>query len=202
MRGLELHNEMIVGISITGVVTNVSRDEVMVQLKIDKPGRAAYWFPYSTMSAAPDGSGWYCMPEKGDQVRVYFPTDKESDAYAVSAVSGYEPQPGAKEDPMGNPDVKYLRTKANQVIQFAEEGIVLNSGNGQATIFLGNNGKLAVYGSTDVSVTAKDTLSLISGGQLVIGATESVRLEKGATTSITLNTDGDIKLSGTKILSN
>ena len=202
LRGLELHNEMIVGISITGVVTNVSRDEVMVQLKIDKPGRAAYWFPYSTMSASPDGSGWYCMPEKGGQVRVYFPTDKESDAYAVSAVSGYEPQPGAKEDPMGNPDVKYLRTKANQVIQFAEEGIVLNSGNGQATIFLGNNGKLAVYGSTDVSVTAKDTLSLISGGQLVIGATESVRLEKGATTSITLNTDGDIKLSGTKILSN
>ncbi len=202
LRGLELHNDMIVGISLTGQVTKVSRDKVMVQLIIDKPGRAAYWFPYSTMSASPDGSGWYCMPEKGDQVRVYFPTDKEADAYAVSAVSGYEPKPGDTEDLMANPDVKYLKTKADQVIQFAEEGIVLNSGNGQATILLGNNGQLAIYGNTDVSVTAKKTLSLISNGQLVVGATESVCLERGKNTSITLEGNGAIRMKATKIYSN
>ncbi len=202
LRGLELRNERIVGISLTGQVARVSRDKVMVQLNMDKPGRAAYWFPYSTMSASPDGSGWYCMPEKGDQVRVYFPTDQESDAYAVSAVSGYEPKPGDKEDPMANPNVKYLRTKADQVIQFAEEGIILNSGDGQATIFLGNSGELTVYGNTDVSVTAKNTLSLISKGQLLVGATDTVCLKKGEETSITLSKEGDIRLSGKKIYSN
>lgn len=202
LRGLEIYNEKIVGISLTGKVTKVARDKIMVQLKIDEPGRAAYWFPYSTMSASPDGSGWYCMPEKEDQVRVYFPTNQESDAYAVSAVSGHVPQPGDTEDPMGNPDVKYLRTKADQVIQFAEEGIILNSGSGQATIFLGNSGELAVYGNTDVNVTAKNTLSLISNGQLLVGAADSVCLKKGEGTSITLDKEGDIKLSGTKIYSN
>ena len=202
LRGIELHNNMIVGISLTGQVTKVSRDKVMVQLKIDKPGSAAYWFPYSTMSASPDGSGWYCMPEKGDQVRVYFPTDKESDAYAVSAVSGYEPKPGDAEDFMANPDVKYLRTKADQVILFAEEGIILNSGDGQATIFLGNDGKLTVYGNTDVSLTAKNTLSLISNGQLFVGAAESLSLKKGEGTEITLDGNGNILLKGTKIYGN
>lgn len=202
LRGLELHNERIVGISLIGQVTKVSRDKVMVQLKIDKPGRAAYWFPYSTMSASPDGSGWYCMPENGDQVRVYFPTDKESDAYAVSAVSGYEPKPEDAEDLMGNPDVKYLRTKAGQMLQFAEDGIILNSGDGQATIFLGNDGKLIVYGNTNVSVTAKNNLSLISNGQLLVCATDSVSLKQGDQTSITLDNEGTITMIGTKIYSN
>lgn len=202
LRGLELHNNMLVGVSLIGQVTKVSRDKVMVQLKADKPGRAAYWFPYSTMSASPDGSGWYCMPEKGDQVRVYFPTDKESDAYAVSAVSGYEPKPGDAEDLMANPDVKYLRTKADQVIQFAEDGIILNSGDGQATIFLGNEGMLSIYGNTDVSVTAKNTLTLISNGQLVVSAAESLSLKRGEETEINLNNDGEIRMKGTKIYSN
>jgi len=103
---------------------------------------------------------------------------------------------------MGNPNVKYLRTKADQVIQFAEEGIILNSGNGKATIFLGNSGELTVYGNTDVSVTAKNTLSLISNGQLLVGAKDSVCVKKGEGTSITLDKEGDIKLSGTKIYSN
>lgn len=202
MRGLELFNEEIVGASVTGQVTDISRDRVMVQLEIDEAGRAAYWFPYSTMSASPDGSGWYCMPEKGDQVRVYFPTNQEKDAYAVSAISGHEPEPGDAEDPMGNPNVKYLRTKADQVIQFAEDGIIINSGSGQATIFLGNSGELTVYGSTDVNVTAQNTLSLISNGQVLVGATDSITMKKGEGTFITMDKEGDITLKGSKIYSN
>ncbi len=142
------------------------------------------------------------MPEKGDQVRVYFPTNKESDAYAVSAVSGYEPKPGDTKDLMGNPNVKYLRTKADQLLQFAEEGIYINSGSGQATIFLGNSGELMVYGNTNVNVTAQNTLSLISKGQLLVGAAESVCLKKGEGTSITLDKDGNIRMEGSKIYSN
>ncbi len=202
LRGMELYNEQIVGASITGQVTDISRDKVMVQLAIDEAGRAAWWFPYSTMSASPDGSGWYCMPEKGDQVRVYFPTCQEKDAYAVSAVSGHEPEPGDEEDPMGNPNVKYLRTKADQVIQFAEDGIIINSGSGQATIFLGNSGELTVYGSTDVNVTAQNTLSLISNGQVLVGATNSIAIKKGEGTGITLDKEGDIRMKGSRIYSN
>lgn len=202
LRGLELHNEMIVGASVTGLVTDVSRDKVKVQLEIDELGKTEYWFPYSTMSASPDGSGWYCMPEKWDQVRVYFPTNEESDAYAVSAVSGYEPQLGDTKDLMANPNVKYLKTQADQLLQFAEDGIIINSGSGQATIFLGNSGELTVYGNTNVNVTAKNTLSLISKGQLLIGAENSVCIKKGKGTSITLDKEGDIKMKGKKIYSN
>lgn len=202
LKGLESYNGQIVGASITGRVVDVARDKVMVELEIDEAGRAAYWFPYSTMSASPDGSGWYCMPEKGDQVRVYFPTNQESDAYAVSSVSSHQPQPGDAKDPMGNPNIKYLKSKADQVIQFQEDGILLNSGSGQATVFLGKSGELTVFGNTSLNVTAKETLNLISNGQLLIGATDSICVKKGEGTGITMDSDGNIKLSGTKIYSN
>lgn len=202
LRGLELYNETIVGASITGQVTKISRDKVMVQLEIDESNRSAYWFPYSTMSASPDGSGWYCMPEKGDRVRVYFPTNQEADAYAVSSISGYIPQPEDVEDPMGNPNVKYLKTKEDQAIQFTEDGIIINSGSGQATIFLGNSGELTIYGNTDVNVTAQNTLSLLSKGLLLVGATDSISLKKGEGSNITMNKEGNIKISGKKIYSN
>lgn len=202
LKGLEIHNLELVGASVIGQVTEISRDKVKVQLEMDELDRADYWFPYSTMSASPDGSGWYCMPEKGDRVRVYFPTNQECDAYAVSAVSGHQPKPGDAEDPMGNPAVKYLKTKADQVIQFAEEGIIINSGSDKATVFLGNSGVLSVYGSTDVNVTAQNTLSLISKGQLLIGAKDTVSIKKGEETSITLDQSGNINLNGTKIYSN
>jgi len=201
-RCLPTYNAAIIGASINGNVVDVSRDKVMVGLEIDGGGKAAYWFPYSTMSASPDGSGWYCMPEKGDQVRVYFPTSEEHEAYAVSSVSSHQPSPGDKEDPMGNPNVKYLKTASDQVIKFAEDGIIINSGSGMATIFLGNSGNISIYGENNVNVTARETLSLVSQNQLLLGAQESVTLKNEAGASVTLDSGGNINIAGTKIYSN
>lgn len=134
-------------------------------------------------------------------MRVYFPTNIEADAYAVSAVSGHQPSPGSSKDPMANPNVKYLKTQNDQVIQFAEEGIVINSGSGQATIFLKNNGELLIYGANSVNVTAQESLAFLSKGELVVGAQESITIKK-AGSSITLDKTGNIRLEGNKIYSN
>lgn len=37
-----------------------------------------------------DGSGWYCMLEMGDSVKVYFFIKDEDEVFVVSVVSGYE----------------------------------------------------------------------------------------------------------------
>lgn len=199
---LHYANQGIVGISLSGQVMGVSRDKVRVRLAIDKKNNAEYWFPYSTMSASPDGSGWYCMPEKGDSVRVYFPTDEEGDAYAVSAISSYQPKAGDTKDSMENPNVKYLQTTNDQAIRFQEDGIIINSGSGQATIFLSNSGEIQIYAENSIQVTATEQLSLISQENLVLGAMEEISIKKGENASITLNKDGNIELKGTKIYSN
>lgn len=83
----------LVGSALEGSILNVKGEKVQIHLKIDdgNQGNDCYWFPFSTPSASSDGSGWYCMPEKGDQVRVYFPSKKTGEVIAISAVSTYNP---------------------------------------------------------------------------------------------------------------
>ncbi len=53
-----------------------------------------------------------------------------------------------------------------------------------------------------VHVTAQNTLSLISNGQVLVGATDSITMKKGEGTFITMDKEGDITLKGSKIYSN
>lgn len=90
----KIYNLKIIGASIQGTVMEVIRDEVKVQLEFDQGWslRTAYPFPYSTMYASEDQTGWYCMPEKGDSVRIYFPSMKEAEGIALSSVRKKVPQ--------------------------------------------------------------------------------------------------------------
>lgn len=83
----------LVGSALEGNILDIKGEDVRIHLNIDDPypGNDCYWFPYSTPSASSDGSGWYCMPEKGDKVRIYFPSKRTGEVIAISAVSSYKP---------------------------------------------------------------------------------------------------------------
>lgn len=202
-KSLKQYNVGIAGCSISGTVAAVARDRVMVDLEIDAPGRACYWFPYSTMSASTDGSGWYCMPEKGDNVRVYFPSKIEGEAYATSSISGYQPGPGAdkNEDPMADPKIKHLSTVYDKVIKFAEEGILISADSGQAAVFLGKDGTLSVYGANSINVTAEENVAIKANENIVIGAEKNIVI-KNAKASIEISEEGNVILEGKKVYSN
>ena len=62
----------------------------LVQVQFDedenKEGCGRHWFDFATVYSTPDGAGWYCMPEVGDEVRVVFPDNYEEHAYVASSV--------------------------------------------------------------------------------------------------------------------
>jgi len=82
------YNSRLVGASISGKIMGVVRDEVQVHLDVDQEWSlaTAHLFPYSTMYASEDQTGWYCMPEKGDSIRLYFPNARENEGIALSSV--------------------------------------------------------------------------------------------------------------------
>jgi len=90
-----LYNDELAGTSHTGVVLLAERDQVRVHLNMDETQslETSVLFPYSTVAASSDGSGWYFMPRPGDQVRVYSPTHDEDIAFAISSISAYVPEP-------------------------------------------------------------------------------------------------------------
>ncbi|WP_180361824.1 hypothetical protein [Paenibacillus sp. BGI2013] len=82
------YNSRLVGASISLHIMGVVRDEVKVQLDCDQEWSlaTANLFPYSTMYASDDQTGWYCMPEQGDSIRLYFPNAREAGGIALSSV--------------------------------------------------------------------------------------------------------------------
>ena len=86
------YNRRITGISVDGKTAQINRDKVRVTLNGDMTReQGTYWFPFSTVAASSDGSGWYSMPEEGDSIRVYFPTKDEKEAYVITKHDSHMP---------------------------------------------------------------------------------------------------------------
>ena len=84
-------NFAIVGASLSGQVSAVSGSHVKMKLPTahSNDTNTSKWHAFSTVYSSPDGTGWYAMPEKGDSLRLYFPTEIENEGYTISAVHTY-----------------------------------------------------------------------------------------------------------------
>lgn len=176
------NNELIIGASLEGNILDVKRDKVKVDLKVDKQYKdtSARWFSYSTVYSSPDGTGWYCMPEIGDEVRLYFPTANEGKAYVISAVHLEVVEGGERT----NPDIKKFKNKVGKSITFTpssltidnpalgfielddEKGITISSE--KDIRFCASSGIEIHALDGDVNITASDTTVLRQGNASLI----------------------------------
>ena len=197
--GLEIkkyHNPLLAGVSVFGTVTGVQRDRVRVRMVTDASGTCqdAFYFPYSTVAASPDGSGWYCMPKAGDSVRIFFPERDEKEGYAVSSILGQVSQSG------GNPDRKNITTPDQKTVQFIDGGILLAVRDGKGSVKLMNNGMAEIHSDTGIRLGAASTGAIQAGGKVTLKAGTKVRLQ-GLQDSISME-EGKIVMDGWRILSN
>lgn len=178
LKVLPYYNQNIAGISIDGVIANVQRDRVQVEMEIAAGDGSAekYWFPFSTVAASSDGSGWYCMPENGDSVRVYFPTDDEKEAYAVTAIKSHEPEAGNQNDPMGNPDVRNIQTAQGNQVQFTDIGVVIAAGDNKGSIIIKKSGEIVLDALMDISISSVESLNIAAMNELTVKSQESIKV--------------------------
>lgn len=177
--GMEIrqyYNPLISGISINGVVASVKRNQICAQLETDMLAscQEPYFFPYSTVAASSDGSGWYCMPKEGDQIRVFFPVSDEKEGYAVSNIQGN--QSPAADSPMGNPDIKAITTPDEKMVRFIENGILFSVSSGKGTVMLTNDGKATIQGAEAIGISAADKIKIETEGELSITAGTKIQL--------------------------
>ncbi len=190
----------LIGVALTGKVAQVSGTKIQAALTIDKEHveRAVFWFPYSTLSASPDGSGWYCMPEEGDDVRIYFPSKYEKEAVALSAVSNYTAQQAGTKDRMSDPNSRYLRTKAGQELALTPGYIRLSCGELAASVAIDTDGKVTVQAQkmihakaqTGVTISAEDDLNIHVKEQFIAQSLDGGQL---------IFSDGNISIRGTEV---
>ena len=189
----DYRNDLIVGASLDAVVIDVKADKVKIQVSCDIQQyiEKAFWYPYSSVFSSPDGTGWYCMPEINDQVRLYFPNEKEEEAYVISSVhiSGAE---GQRE----NPDNKSFMNKYHKQIELTPTMISMRNNQGMSIVLDDNEG-IKIESSKNITFTAQEECCIISALQDVsLVANETIDLEQNGSL---IKLDGDITMTGGQI---
>lgn len=189
----------LIGVALSGTVVNVSGTKIKAALEIDgkRKKRALYKFPYSTFSASSDGSGWYCMPEVGDDVRIYFPSKQESEAIALSAVSSYS-VPREGEDRMSDPNSRYLRTKSGQELALAPDHMRLSCGEDMSVITIQTDGRVKIQSQSAVKAIAQGEISLCAERDVTVHVSKQFTMHTWSGAKIE-SLGGNVFVKGTKV---
>lgn len=212
------HNSGIIGASLDATILATKNDTVKVAVAVDGSQKEseAKWFPYSTVYSSPDGTGWYCMPEKGDKVRLYFPNEFEEDGYIISSINlgntgaesaaasgGGEVGSSAggsaagavmSGPPRSNPDNKTISTKDGKMVSLTPAMILMTNGKGM-TILMDDEEGISIISDKNVMISAEESMIIKSDAGIDIQATEYIKLVQG-NSSVTL-TD-ELKIKGTR----
>lgn len=168
-------NSQASGKMMKGIVKAVQGDKVQVHLtdidsSYDSGGN--WWFPFSTAYSSSDGSGWYCMPEVGDEVRVFFPSGNEKDAFAASSVCV---------NPPTNPRHKSWKAPGGKEILLTDEGMYIIGKSGKIYINLTDEKGVEIHSDKNItissdakiSISAADELHIVAANEIVIGTEEA-----------------------------
>ncbi|WDZ54910.1 contractile injection system protein, VgrG/Pvc8 family [Paenibacillus polymyxa] len=185
IRYARYENDQATGISLTGTVLKVQQDFVQLQLDIDPkqdPAKAC-WFPVATRYVAEEHSGWYDMPEIGEQVELYLPTNREQDAYVTDSLR-------QQRHANGQPNVKVWQHVQGSGVEMSEHDLTLST-SGEFSITL--------HESSGITIDSPGNVQ-IQGGHVKLNAGEELSLEagtalylKGGASSMVLDGETDTK---------
>lgn len=159
-------NERIIGASFMGEVSKVKNDVVRINCnygcKVNNEDTV--WFPFASVYSSPEGTGWYCMPEIGDRIRLHFPDENANQAYVINAV-----HTESDCDLRKNPEEKSIRTKHDKEIRFTPEKIMITNHKG-LSIVLDDEKGIMINSNKAVKITASESVEFASGGETSIVA--------------------------------
>lgn len=185
-------NTYLSGVSLSGRVKRVNQEKVQIEIICDEYGHKDRlgWFSFSSIYSSSDGTGWYCMPEIDDIVRLYFPTDREQDAYVASAYHEESSELRMR------PECKFWRNKEGKEIQLSP-GRILMTDNDGTYIELSDEKGLEMVSEGSISIWAGGNLKVSAGSSIELSAPNEVTLRQGNTK---MNLGGDIVMQGAKVM--
>ena len=167
-------NSTCAGRILAAQVKEVKKDQVQVHLiDIDKQYDTSgdTWLPYATAYSSKDGSGWYVMPEKGDYVRVLFPTAEESDAYVSSAINTA---------PVEKVRNKSFKAPGGKELLLTDEGVEIICEHQKIFVKLEKGKGISLVSSKNIEVSADGDISLNAKGKVQILAKSGIDLQAGS----------------------
>jgi hypothetical protein len=173
-RQRQTFNGKIHGLTLEGRVIQVQDDTLRVHLDIDdhQDPETAHWFTYTTLYTSEGHTGWYCMPELGDAVRLYFPTINEDDGVIVDSVRRGE----RESERIQKPEVKYFRTIHEKEMRFDEQQIQIAGRGSSLMVRLNQEKGVEIYSGWDMHITAEENLNIDSDKKISVSVGNEIEM--------------------------
>ena len=181
------------GVSLKASILKPAKDVVQVAVEGDEnPDAKPRWFPYSTVYSSPDGTGWYCMPEPGDAVRLYMPSADEKEAYVISSVHLQT----SNHEERQNPDNKSLMNKYGKEVLMTPDSLTFTNNQGMSVSIRDGEG-ISIVSNAKIDIVAQDNLTLSSEtGEICVDAPEEIKITQNGSA---INLKDDIKITGAEV---
>jgi len=183
-------NYQIIGASILAEVVGVEGDKVQAVMQV--PGRQSEpcMMEFATVYSSTGDSGWYCMPEDNDLVRVYFPCEDEKEAFIFNAMQV------DKEEK--KPEIKFFRNPQGKEIEFAPTYLKISNGKGLSITLDDDNG-ISIKNESGTAIEMVSDADIImesTSGSIDISAKEKISLSRAATKIVL---EKDVIISGEQV---
>lgn len=189
-----IYNAKSSGRMFLGEVKEVKKDKVRVnftQLDKEYDSGGSHWFPYSTAYASGDGSGLYLMPEEGDMVRVFMPSDNEKDAFAASSVNT---------NPLPNPKDKSWKVPSGKEILLTEDGLYIICEKEKIFINLTKNDGIEITSNKKIEISSDEGVVINSSKNITMSAKKQITM--GVGNSSVLIDKEQISMTGNQVYVN
>lgn len=171
-------NHRIQGISLLGKVLERENQQVKLKLNVDKgqDTTTACWFPYASQA----NNLFYCMPEIGTSISLYFLSSDENSGIAMNAVRRNGGNCAKTSDPklkyMGIPEGKEFKLGVTDIDFTANEKLFMNMDAGKG-ILIQSHKDLTVFTKQKLFMEAKELIKVFAKtGNIIVGAKEESSL--------------------------
>jgi hypothetical protein len=174
------YNTSTIGASFYSKILDVERDQVKISINNDenKDSCGERWFSYSTVYSSPDGTGWYAMPEIGDCVRLYVPTEDESGAYVISSTHLETPASSASGERV-NPDYKSIMNKYKKEILFTPNSLIITNNDGMSIQLLDEEG-IKIISDKSIHIQSEEAINMVSTqDNITVMAPDKILFQQG-----------------------
>lgn len=172
------YNLEMIGNSLSGKITATQKAVVQVSIDKDENEEAGVrWLPYATVYSTPDGTGWYCMPEVGDSIRLYAPNEHDEQVYVASAVH----LPLVSGPERSNPDFKSIMNKQRKEVLFTPETLLITNNNGMS-IELSDQEGIKIVSDKAIKIRSDSSVDITStSSTLTVTAPERLTFTQAGT---------------------
>lgn len=142
----KLYNSFISGVYLQGIVIRTSKEHIYAKLDINKEETNLYGWPYLPVT----GNMFYCMPEIGTNVMIYFPSCDETEGIAANIII---------KDPLRkNVQEKEFATNYGKKICMYPEYMEFSTKIGK--IGLSDKSGENIYCNSDIKVIARESIRI------------------------------------------